>query len=83
MLLHLDLFLKKEKAYGFEQELSIRSINFESYAFLADYHGFAPYVGIGISNDNFTVNAFDDGVAFSDLIQMNLIKLCFLAYVRV
>ena len=58
---------QKRKAFGFEQELSVRSINFESYAFLADYHGFAPYVGIGISNDNITVNAFDDGVAFSEL----------------
>ena len=39
---------QKRSAYDYEHQLSRKSIILETYKFLADYHGFVPYVGIGM-----------------------------------
>ena len=39
---------QKRSAYDYEHQLSHKSIILETYKFLADYHGFVPYVGIGM-----------------------------------
>ena len=39
---------QKRSAYDFEQQLSRQSIILETYKYLADYHGFVPYVGLGM-----------------------------------
>lgn len=39
---------QKRSAYDYEHQLSRQSIILETYKFLADYHGFVPYVGLGM-----------------------------------
>ena len=39
---------QKRSAYDFEHQLSRQSIILETYKYLADYHGFVPYVGLGM-----------------------------------
>ena len=39
---------QKRSAFDYEHQLSRQSIILETYKFLADYHGFVPYVGLGM-----------------------------------
>ncbi|MBP6185905.1 MAG: hypothetical protein KA479_13260 [Saprospiraceae bacterium] len=39
------------KAYGTEQHARRRALTLESYWFAADYHGFVPFVGVGMSSE--------------------------------
>ena len=39
---------QKRSAYDYEHQLSRQSIILETYKFLADYHGFVPYIGLGM-----------------------------------
>ena len=39
---------QKRSAYDYEHQLSRQSIILETYKYLADYHGFVPYVGLGM-----------------------------------
>ena len=41
----------ESKVYSNEQNISRASLTFEFNKFLFDYHGFVPYLGIGISNE--------------------------------
>ena len=54
---------QKRRAFGFIQEIERKSFNLESYKFLFDYHGFVPYVGVGLGFENITVTEFDQGRA--------------------
>jgi len=53
---------QKRSAFGFEQKISRKSINFESYKFFGDYHGFVPYLGLGLSYEHIEISESDNGV---------------------
>jgi len=57
---------QKRKAYGFEQNIMRRSVNLECYKFLGDYHGFAPFIGVGTSYEYLTLKETDNGVAITE-----------------
>ena len=42
---------QRREAYGFTQRVIRNSFTLEAYKFLFDYHGFAPFLGVGIGND--------------------------------
>lgn len=58
---------QKRIAYGFEQKISRKSVNLETYKFLTDYHGFAPYLGIGLSYESIRMSESDNGMEISNL----------------
>lgn len=53
---------QKRSAFGFEQKIVRKSMNFEVYKFIIDYHGFAPYVGLGLSYENIKLSESDNGI---------------------
>ena len=52
---------QKRSAFGFEQKISRKSINLEAYKFFGDYHGFVPYLGLGLSHENIKISESDNG----------------------
>ena len=46
---------QNRSAFGYEHEISRKSLNLEAYKFLGDYHGFVPYLGIGLGVERFTL----------------------------
>jgi len=44
------------EAYGFKNELQRKALSFEVYKFIADYHGFVPFIGLAASLENLQVN---------------------------
>lgn len=46
---------QSRSAFGYEHEISRKSLNLEAYKFLGDYHGFVPYLGIGLGVERFTL----------------------------
>ncbi|WP_281612713.1 hypothetical protein [Flammeovirga sp. SubArs3] len=48
-------------AYGIEQKIKRHSINMETYKFIADYHGFVPYIGLGLSYEKLSFSEKDNG----------------------
>ena len=57
--------IQKRNAFGFDQEIKRKSVNLEAYKFLFDYHGFVPYVGIGLGFENISVSESDQGRSLS------------------
>lgn len=53
-------------AYDFRQENRRRSLAIEAYKFLADYHGFVPFVGPVLSWEQLSVRETDAGVIVTD-----------------
>ena len=53
---------QKRSAFGFVQEVERKSFNLEAYKFLFDYHGFVPYLGVGVGFENISVIESDQGV---------------------
>lgn len=43
--------VQEREAFGFEQRLRRNSLGLEVYKYLLDYHGFAPYLGIGYQSN--------------------------------
>lgn len=54
---------QRRNAFDFQQKISRKSINFETYKFLFDYHGFVPYLGLGLSYENILISESDNGIA--------------------
>jgi len=54
---------QRRNAFDFQQKISRKSINFETYKFLFDYHGFVPYLGLGLSYENILISESDNGTA--------------------
>lgn len=52
---------QERNAYGFKQQVKRNSLVAETYKFLGDYHGFAPYIGVGLGFENIEVNEVDNG----------------------
>jgi|688.fasta_scaffold44745_4 hypothetical protein len=54
--LQLNLVYRKNKsvkeAFGLQQQLTRRSLGFEVYKFLGDYHGFVPFAGLVVGREN-------------------------------
>ena len=57
--------IQKRNAFGFDQEIKRKSLNLEAYKYLFDYHGFVPYVGIGLGFENISVTESDQGRSLS------------------
>ena len=53
---------QKRKAYAFEQTIKRRSMNLEAYKFLFDFHGFVPYLGIGLGFEKIKLTEIDNSV---------------------
>ena len=53
---------QKRSAFGFEQKIVRKSVNFEVYKFIIDYHGFVPYVGLGLSYEHIKLSESDNGI---------------------
>ena len=53
---------QKRKAYGYELDIKRRSVNLEAYKFLFDYHGFVPYLGMGLGYENIRLTEKEAGV---------------------
>ena len=43
---------QNRKAFSFEQSINRNSLILETYKFIGDYHGFVPYIGLGLSFEN-------------------------------
>ena len=52
---------QKRSAYDYEHQLSRQSIILETYKFLADYHGFVPYVGLGMGYEKLEFTETNSG----------------------
>jgi len=53
---------QNRSAFRYEQKISRRSFNLELNKFVGDYHGFAPYIGLGISYENISLSEIDNGL---------------------
>jgi outer membrane protein W len=53
---------QKRSAFGFEQTISRKSLNLETYKFFGDYHGFVPFAGLGLSYENIKVSESNNGI---------------------
>ena len=57
--MHLNLAYRSNgssiSAYGVSQDANRQSITLEAYKFLADYHGFIPFIGPNVSYENLSV----------------------------
>ncbi len=51
---------QRRKAYNFEQFISRNSMTLEVYKFFGDYHGFSPYIGVGLGYENLTLSITDN-----------------------
>lgn len=45
----------KQKGFGHEQVLNRKALTLEAYHFFADYHGFSPFIGLGVSREWLTL----------------------------
>lgn len=54
---------QKRNSLGFLQEIERKSFNLEAYKFLFDYHGFVPYIGVGLGFENISVTELDQGTS--------------------
>jgi len=57
---------KKIDAYDYEQSVQRRSIGIEAYKFIADYHGFVPYLGIILSYENLNMKDSDNEIILNE-----------------
>lgn len=53
------------QAYSYEMEVVRRALSLETYKFLFDYHGFAPFVGVGFGYDFLHLSEKDQGMMIS------------------
>lgn len=53
---------QRRSAFGFEQKISRKSVNLETYKFFGDYHGFVPYLGLGLSYEHIKIYESDNGI---------------------
>lgn len=53
-------------AYGWQQEVSRRSIGLEVFKFLGDYHGFVPFIGPVVSAERLELTESDNGQLLTD-----------------
>jgi len=60
---------QKRNAYDFQQKINRKSIILEFYKYVADYHGFVPYVGVGVGYENLHLTETDYGSKITQLTQ--------------
>lgn len=60
---------QRREAYSFEQTLRRNSLVLEGYKFLFDYHGFAPFLGLGMSWESLRLQERDGETAITDIRQ--------------
>ncbi|MEM9919676.1 MAG: hypothetical protein AAF990_16385 [Bacteroidota bacterium] len=65
--------MKQERsAFGFRQQISRNSIIAEVYKFVGDYHGFAPYVGMGLGYENLQFSEAEQDVTIDEFSENKL-----------
>lgn len=57
---------QERSAFGLEQTVRRNSITLEVYKFLFDYHGFAPFIGVGLMHDRIRLRETDQGQELTD-----------------
>lgn len=55
------------EAFGFHQRMQRHSVALEGFAFLADYHGFVPFIGPVLSLDRLVLREDDGGTRVTDV----------------
>ena len=58
---------QKEETYDYEYNLRNHSIAVEAFKFIADFHGFVPFVGPYVSRDFYHLKETDNGQKVTDL----------------
>lgn len=64
---------QKRSAYGFQQEINRKSIAAEISKFIGDYHGFAPFIGLGISYENLKLSEIDQATEITQLANNKIV----------
>ncbi len=54
------------EAFSFKQVISKTSLVLETYKYLGDYHGFAPFLGVGASYDRLNLKETDEGTQITN-----------------
>ena len=60
---------QKRNAFGYTSTMKRQSLNLEGYKFLFDYHGFVPYLGLGISRERLDYTHSENGTALDPVSQ--------------
>lgn len=55
--------IQKRSAFNYTSRLQRQSLNIEGYKFLFDYHGFVPFLGVGIGRENLKLTQTEFGVS--------------------
>lgn len=55
------------KAFDFEQKINRNSISLEAYKMIGDYHGFVPFVGIGVGYEHLNLTEYDKGLPIKEI----------------
>ncbi|WNJ19087.1 hypothetical protein [Pontibacter sp. G13] len=63
---------QKRSAFDYEQAISRKSVVLECYKFLGDYHGFVPYLGLGLSYERLKLSETDRGMPVASLAENTL-----------
>jgi hypothetical protein len=61
--------------FGFRQSVERRSLALEGFKFLGDYHGFAPFIGAGLSIDRLHLRESDSEILIRDEKQQHISPL--------
>ncbi len=67
--------VQQRAAFGFDQEVRRLSTSLEAGKFLFDYHGFAPFVGLGLGWENLRLQESDEGAMVTDISENQLTPL--------
>ena len=51
----------QNKAYGFEQTLNRTALSVDCFKYLLNFHGFVPYLGLGLNLDSLSLTEVDKG----------------------
>lgn len=57
---------QQRTAFDFDQQIQRNSFSLEAYKFLLDYHGFAPFIGVGVVHDLMRLKESDAGINITD-----------------
>ncbi len=58
---------QEREAYNFSQNINRNSFILEAYKFVGDYHGFVPYIGVGVGYEKIKFTEFDADIQISNL----------------
>jgi len=68
-------YTQKRKAFSFEQKLKRRSLVVETYKFMGDYHGFVPFLGLGLGLEHMQLVENEGGQRKTHLAKQEITPL--------